>query len=126
MQIPEKYEIAPWVPTEEYKFTINKIIDYLEHQKNSQSSWECNHSFDSALMSNPPIYVCSKCWFQKRERQSSLESEDKPITNQQDFWWIKKIADSYIQEFMVQFDNWRKPRCEVKDKVLTRIINDNS
>lgn len=36
-------------------------------QKFSQSIWECNHSFDSSLLSNPPIAVCSKCGFQKKE-----------------------------------------------------------
>lgn len=46
-------------------------------QKFSQSIWECNHSFDSSLLSNPPIAVCSKCGFQKRERT---------VSEKQDFW----------------------------------------
>lgn len=49
---------------------------YITEDKNLMqyslsTSWECNHSFDSSLLSNPPIAVCSKCGFQKRERTES-------------------------------------------------------
>jgi hypothetical protein len=110
------------------KFDIDEVVIYktsqsIEYYKVIWRIYYKDSDRYDYILSN-----WSRLWekFLQKTSQSSSESEDELNTTEQDFWWIKKIADSYIQEFMVQFDNWRKPRSEVKDKVLTKIINDNS
>lgn len=86
---------------------------YITEDKNLMkyslsTSWECNYSFDSSLPSNPPIAVCSKCGFQKRE---------STVSEKQDFWWIYDCAKA-IKEY--REEEWGRWTTEGIEEIISR------